>query len=270
MKKRILACLLALLPFFPAAQGIDPAGSTIVERFAPPAGFVRAEYSAGSFQAYVKALPLKKHGSPVMLFDGRKKANAVHAAVFDIPLLKEDLLQCADMIMKIRAEYLYSKKSYKDIVFTISNGMLVPFSKFADGYRIAVAGNRTSWKKGYKEGHSRENFDAWLRFIYAYAGTLSLAGDLAPVPLADISVGDVFIAGGSPGHAVMVLDLARDAAGRKAMLLGQSYMPSQEFHVLKSFNAMSPWYPVEDGILETPEWVFPENSLRRFASGTVR
>jgi hypothetical protein len=40
-------------------------------------------------------------------------------------------------------------------------------------------------------------------------------------------VGDVFIRGGSPGHAMLVVDMGEDAAGRKIYLVAQSYMPSQ-------------------------------------------
>ena len=48
------------------------------------------------------------------------------------------------------------------------------------------------------------------------------------------------------------------------MLLGQSYMPSQEFHILKSYESISPWYYIEDDILETPEWTFNKGSLVEF------
>ncbi|MCK7517950.1 MAG: DUF4846 domain-containing protein [Ignavibacteriales bacterium] len=53
--------------------------------------------------------------------------------------------------------------------------------------------------------------------------------------------------GGNPGHVVMVVDLAKDkSTGNRIMLLGQSYMPSQEFHVLKSNTDIFPWYYVRD------------------------
>jgi hypothetical protein len=48
------------------------------------------------------------------------------------------------------------------------------------------------------------------------------------------------------------------------MLIAQSYMPSQEIHILKSFEEFSPWYKVEEKELHTPEWTFPKGSLRRF------
>ena len=52
------------------------------------------------------------------------------------------------------------------------------------------------------------------------------------VKLQDIRPGDFFIQGGFPGHAVVVLDVVEDPAGRRAFALAQSYMPAQDVHVL--------------------------------------
>jgi hypothetical protein len=41
-------------------------------------------------------------------------------------------------------------------------------------------------------------------------------------------------------------------------------MPSQDMHILKSFENISPWYRIPKGNLETPEWTFSKNSLVRF------
>ncbi len=210
-------------------------------------------------------MPLKPRGSPVLLFDGSVKRNKVHAAVFDMAILDRDLIQCADAVMKVRAEYLYAGGRFDDIAFSLTNGMAVPFSRFSAGYRVAVNGNRTSWVGGRRGGTSREVFDQYLYFIYTYSGTLSLARDTASVTVGSAMPGDIFLQGGSPGHAVMVVDVAIDAAtGRKAVMLAQSYMPSQEFHVLKGPRADLPWYVLEDRELKTPEWTFPRGSLRRF------
>jgi hypothetical protein len=90
-------------------------------------------------------------------------------------------------------------------------------------------------------------------------------------PVDDISemqIGDVFIKGGFPGHAVIVVDLAEDeGSGKKVFLLAQSFTPAQEMHILKNPNdeTMSPWYPLDFGErLFTPEWTFQRNDLHRF------
>jgi hypothetical protein len=84
----------------------------------------------------------------------------------------------------------------------------------------------------------------------------------------DIQVGDVLIQGGSPGHAIIVFDVVvNQKTGQKAYLLGQSYMPAQEIHILKNLNNNNnnPWYLVEDSnIIKTPEWTFSIKDLKRF------
>ena len=88
--------------------------------------------------------------------------------------------------------------------------------------------------------------------------------------VSDISlmkIGDVFIQGGFPGHAILVVDMAVNGSGKKLFLLVQSYMPAQEIHVLNNpvDSDSSPWYKLDFGeILYTPEWTFTRNDLKRF------
>lgn len=54
---------------------------------------------------------------------------------------------------------------------------------------------------------------------------------------------------------------------KKVFLLAQSYMPAQEIQILKSPNdtKISPWYSLDFGnVLNTPEWTFTPNDLKRF------
>ena len=56
----------------------------------------------------------------------------------------------------------------------------------------------------------------------------------------------------------MVVDVAAKASGERIFLLAQSFMPTQEIHVLKNPRSeISPWYPAKvNGPLATPEWDF--------------
>jgi hypothetical protein len=167
--------------------------------------------------------------------------------------------------MKLRAEWLYASGRFDDMSFRITNGMEVPFRAYANGFWVRVKGSTTEWVEGGPKGNGRDVLETWLRFIYSYAGTLSLSRELVTADPRDIRIGDCFIQGGSPGHVVLVIDLAvEEPTGRKAMLLAQSYMPAQEIHVLKRPGSDSPWYPVGDAVLETPEWTFNRASLKRF------
>lgn len=80
----------------------------------------------------------------------------------------------------------------------------------------------------------------YMKQVFTYAGTLSLSKEMKSVSDVNrLEAGDVFIKGGSPGHAVIVLDVATNANGEKVFLLAQSYMPAQDIHVLVNTNNVS-------------------------------
>ncbi|TGK81498.1 hypothetical protein EHQ24_09300 [Leptospira noumeaensis] len=239
---------------------------SIKERFPPPNNFSRVNFPKDSFASYLQHFPLKLKGSPVYLYNGRTKSNQVHAAVLDFPLLKDDLIQCADAVMKLRAEYFYSLNEYDKIQFRISNGMEVGFSRFAKGDRVKVSGNKTSWKTGkFKKGTGRDVFEEYLRFIYSYAGTISLKSELKKKQVTDLKPGDVWIEAGSPGHVVLIVDQVTGKDGQTLFLLAQSYMPSQEMHILNSDSKYSPWFEVpKNQTFPTPEWEFPTKEIYGF------
>ncbi|ELR69610.1 hypothetical protein C900_04835 [Fulvivirga imtechensis AK7] len=248
---------------------IDPDGATILTRILVPRNFKRTTASPASFGGYLRELPLKAHNVPVKYYNGRVKENRnVYDAVVDLDIGKRDLHQCADAVMRLRAEYLYGQKKYDRIHFNFTNGFRVDYEKWRKGQRIVVDGNKTYWKASARPSDTYETFWKYLEIIFSYAGTLSLEKELQPVNLNDLEIGDVFIQGGSPGHAVIVVDVAvNENTGEKIFLLAQSYMPAQEIQILKNPNneALSPWYSENFGeVLKTPEWTFNKSTLRRF------
>lgn len=249
---------------------INPIGEDIFTRIQTPLNFERVVYKAGSFGYYLQHFSVKPAGSKVMLFDGRQKYRQdVHAAVLDIDVGKRDLQQCADAVMRLRAEYLWQAGRYQDIEFSFTNGFPAPYSRWRTGERIRVAGNKVDWVKRSGWSESYQSFRSYLNMIFAYAGTLSLDRELDRKSLDEIEAGDVFIQGGSPGHAVLVVDKAlHPTTGEMLVLLAQSYMPAQEIHVLNNFNdpTLSPWYSVQSlgDRVETPEWRFQANHLKSF------
>ena len=236
-------------------------------RIVPPQGFIRKE--ANGFGDYLRNLPLKPIGTKVKLYDGSVKAWQGGAyAVIDMEIGTSDLQQCADAVMRLRAEYLWHEKKYEDIHFNFTNGMCVDYSKWAQGYRIRVSGNNTSWYKATGEDYSYQTFRKYMNQIFMYAGTASLSRELKSVPLSDLQVGDVFIIGGHPGHAMLVVDMAEDYFGNKAILVAQSYMPAQDIHIVTNLNdnGKSPWYIINQSTKEFnfPEYHFNSSQIMRF------
>ena len=169
--------------------------------------------------------------------------------------------------MRLRAEYLWNNKRYDEIHFNFTNGFRVDYSEWMKGRRIIIKGTKAYWNNRYAPSNTYSDFWNYLEIVFSYAGTLSLSKELKPVPLNDLKIGDVFIKGGSPGHAVIVVDLATNKEGEKIFLLAQSYMPAQEIQILKNpNNPNSSWYSINEckNGLETPEWDFKKGCLKTF------
>jgi hypothetical protein len=234
-------------------QVINPEGKTLETRFNPPPGYQRKALDSNSFGAYLRQLPLKEHGAYVKYYDGQyKRPDGVYTAVVDQPISARDLQQCADAVMRLRGEYLYAQKKYEDIHFNfLSDGKPRYFLDRADAQR------------------SYKSFLKYMDYIFSYANTGSLHKELKGVSFEEMQIGDVFIVTGRPyGHAIIVVDMAENEAGKKLFMLAQSYMPAQETQILINPNdsEISPWYSSDfAGSLSTPEWRFEKGDLRRFA-----
>jgi|GEM_PF-88331 len=257
---------------YPWLEGYDPIQS-IANRIPAPPGYVRIFVKQGSFQDWLRNLPLKKGNPPVHLFNGMLKENQeAHFAVIDMDVGDRDLQQCADAIIRLRAEYLYSIGSFDSIQFKLTNGDIAEFKRWVDGYRPVVTGNEVKWVRSADKGLSYARFREYLKFVFTYAGSYSLSRGLKRVRrIEGMRIGDLFIDPGFPGHAVLVVDMAAERrTGRRIFLLAQSYMPAQEMHILKNpMNPkLSPWYELNFGEkLYTPEWTFDKTDLMRFKGG---
>lgn len=268
LKNIILPFLVAFVGQWGFAQvQVNSSGMNVCDRFDPPEGFERIPIHHESFANYLRNLPLKDHNVPVQYFDGRiKNKTDVHAAVVDLPIGRKDLHQCADAIIRLRAEYLYEAQEFDQIHFNFTNGMEVAYEEWMKGRRMVVKGNQTYWNDRSEFSNTYKDFWAYLELIFTYAGTQSLSQELLKRSWSEMQIGDVLIQGGFPGHAVLVLDMAENDSGEKVYLLGQSYMPAQEFHVLENPNSKnSPWYMLDSSpIINTPEWTFNSENLKAF------
>lgn len=247
-------------------QGEDQ--STVRTRFKVPPGFRRSEEAANSFQEFLRNLELKPEGSFVKYYDGSTKSNRdVYDAVIDLEIGDKDLHQCADAVMRLRAEYLWTQKQYEKIHFNFTNGHQVEYIEWMSGKRMNVKGNRTWWSQKAEPSNTYQDFWNYLELIFMYAGTASLEKEMRSKNIEHADIGDVLIQGGHPGHAVIIIDKAiHNRTGEATYLLAQSYMPAQEIQVLRNPNRpeISPWYTFEKTDIRTPEWRFNRTDLKEF------
>jgi Domain of unknown function (4846) len=261
-----------------------------IEAIPLPAGYSRVSANRDTFAGWLRNIGLKKCRT-VYLFNGVPKGNQrAQFAVLDISTGKTDLQQCADAVMRLRAEFLYAKNNFRNIDFYTEQRTRLNFMEWANGMRFRLKnGLLVGYTKGGADRYcaGRTCFDDYLQVVFSYCGTRSLEKQLIPVPrYRDMHIGDVLIRGGSPGHAMLVVDMAQDEQGHKIYLLAQSYMPAQDIHIVKNpyNNHLSPWYSIDEaggenggregqegkpggregtwGAIYTPEWTFYANQLR--------
>ena len=207
-------------------------------------GYTRVTARRGSFAEWLRAVPLKKDKT-VYLYNGSVKPNqSAQFAVLDISVGNKDLQQCADAVMRLRAEYLYAEKRYSDIAFMDYSG---------------------KWYK-WTGGANRPGFDNYLQTVFGWCGSASLEKQLkAATDFNQIKAGDVLVWGGFPGHAMTVVDVAQNNKGNIVYMLAQGYQPAQDIHVVVNpeNDKMSPWYEVNDAVdIITPEWRFKTGNLK--------
>lgn len=214
----------------------------VVTRFKIPAGYRQSPVIPGSFGAWLQALPLKPYGSQCLTYQGKlARTEPYTAGILDISVGKTDLQQCADAVMRLRGEYLYSQKKYQDIAFNFTSGFRCDFVHYADGYRY----NNDRWVLKAKRDYGYDNFLRYMTLVFSYAGTLSLQKELKTVQNPNsLKTGDVFIKGGSPGHCFIVMNVVENSGHHKKFLLAQSYMPAQSIQLLQ--YQQDPWFSIDE------------------------
>jgi hypothetical protein len=218
-----------------------------------PKDYQRTELDPSSFSWYLRNFPLDTADNCIYFFDGTLKPNQNnHVAVLDIDVGKQDLQQCADALMRLRGEYLYTTGEYDKICFKfLSDGKFRCYEDYA------------------ANDYSRAKFRKYMNYVFSYANTQSLNMQVYPKKIEDIRPGDFFLRvnPGSIGHAVIVMDIAfrNGQENDKIFLLAQSYMPAQSIHILKNLinPDLSPWYSTNfEASLQTPDWEFEKYELK--------
>jgi hypothetical protein len=275
-----------LLNNYTSKSFAEPGSQPVRIRIATPPGYKRIIVPDNSFGAWLRNLPLRPGCPKIFDFNGRMVQNqGNHCAVLDINIGSTDLQQCADIVIRLRAEYLFAIGCGNEIQFNFTNGDSAFWRDWRQGIRPVTRGNSTIWHKIAKPDAGYSSFRAYLDTVFMYAGTMSLSRELLPASNpAKPEIGDVYIIGGFPGHAMLVMDVAENNTGERIFLLAQGFMPAQDIHILRSDEDTSPWFRAKaEGNLEIPglqrmrmtthlrkwpafsvHWIFEYTDLKRF------
>ncbi|WP_225035037.1 DUF4846 domain-containing protein [Winogradskyella sp. SM1960] len=241
---------------------------SILTRVNVPEGYKRVVYPEGSFQEYLRHYKLKPYGSKVINYDDSEYFwQGGHIGVLEIPVPKNGLQQCADALIRVRSEYLWDNNRKDEIGFNFTSGHYCSWTKYAEGFRPKINGNKVTFHKTASANTSKENFYNYLNLIYMYSGTLSLYNELESVKAKDLKLGDMLIKGGSPGHIVMICDEIINENGDKLYLLFQGNTPAQSVHLVKNLEdaTISPWYQLkDDAVISVSNYTFSSAKFVRF------
>lgn len=226
---------------------INPAGQTLATRIKTPEGFYRDSTATG-FTAFARQLKVLPHKTKLKRYDGAEWfAQNWHAAILDFDTGKKNLQQCADCCLRLHAEYLWQDDMWNKLDYEFTSGDKLSWPDYASGTRVKERGNGVEYVLSGKADKSYENFRRYLDCVYTYAGTISvnrqfrhLRNGEEPQP------GDVIVKPGSPGHAVMLVDVCQNASGKKLYLISQGYTPAVQIHIVNntSDRSISPWFEV--------------------------
>ncbi len=210
-----------------------------------PWGYTRVE---GSCAEFMRQLPLKKRGSKVQLYTGgNARYQWLSTGVIDLPMLS-NAEQCADMAMRVRAEYLFSQGCYSDIRFRDVNGNVLQ----------------------YNGGDSRKSLESFLKNVYGVCSTFSVSRETKPRPISEVQPGDVLVyparSGKKLGHALIVIDVAR--RGKKvAIMCAEGNTPARELHIVRNPNPIkNPWFFFngDESVLWVSVFHFAKEELRHY------
>lgn len=110
------------LPSYPWPL-VNPHYQPLSARFPPSPGYTRVAAPAGTWAAWLRGLPLRPAGTPVVDEAGRIRLPASASrlgAVVDIDLRPNE--QCADIIYRLRAEWLWVQGPREAIRFRATDG----------------------------------------------------------------------------------------------------------------------------------------------------
>ena len=154
-----------------------------------------------SWAYFLQHLPQSKGN--ILDYQGRPIVNQEkHFALINYDVGTKDLQQCADALIRIRAEYLFSQKRFDEIGFHFTNGTFYSWDAWCRGCRpvFATPGGRQSFMEAaLPREKTHASLRSYLNVIYAYAGTVSLCKELQPTGKLDI--GTVIIYPATPAIA---------------------------------------------------------------------
>jgi hypothetical protein len=221
------------------------------------------KHLTNSWTYFLQHLPVVD--KPIVDYKGRAiDYQQKHVGIIPYDVGTTDLQQCADALMRLRAEFLFQQNRNQEIGFHFVNGHYYTWNDYCKGFRPTLNGREIKFISTSQSEKNHESLRKYLDIVYSYASTISLAKELKPAN--DFEIGTVVIHPGSPGHCFIIIDESRNQQGEKIYKLAEGYTPAQSIYVLRNLNeqGINPWYQLKMGVIETASYRFDNYKLVKF------
>lgn len=227
----------------------SPISTPLYQKIPAPWGYERIE-NEDEFTEWLRNMPIKPKGSAIVNFRGEKYPVrdqfffGKSAGVIDMNVLHQ-YEQCADMALRLRAEFLFGQHRQSYIKFPLGKSF-----------------------QHYRGGRSRGSLEAFLVGSYSKINTYTINRDFKKLEIEHAQPGDLIVqtssANNELGHLFMIIDQAENAFGEKKYLIGEGSTPAQSFHIMKDDYNFSAWYDLDDFLQELDKSDLGAATLRRF------
>jgi hypothetical protein len=255
-----LLFILAVTGLFPGCKDALTYNAVAIN---PDENNIAATFQKDSWQYFLQHLAVKN--APVLDYTGKPVANqAKHFVIINYDVGTADLQQCADALMRLRAEYLFAQHRYNEIGFHFCNGQFYSWTMYCEGLQPVLRNNNLNFVLTHASESTHQSLRNYLDIVYAYANTVSLCKELKAED--KFEVGTVIIIPGCPGHTCIIVDEATTLNGEKVYKLAEGYMPAQSIYILSNpFEPdISPWYHLKEGVILTSSYQFTNYQMKKF------
>jgi hypothetical protein len=185
---------------------------------------------------WLRMLPLAAEGTAVQDVNGKTTlvTSAGHAAaVIDIDMHAEE---SADALLRLHAEWRFSHGDSGRISYLSNSGRPLPFSRWMSGGRIVMKKRGWDWSPSASPVSQQTYGDLrnFLDAAYQWVDPRALAIQGRALGSDDVEPGDYFVHAGKDPTLVIVFDVAKNANGETALLLGHVAAPHQNLYVMRA------------------------------------
>ncbi len=269
MPKYLYIILFLLLLF--SINGITEAiaQSTIGTIPLPSNSYHRIKVEPASFGEWLRDLPLKEKSSPVLDYRGKifkPGTDSIVASVINWDIKNRRLEQCMDILIRLYAEYSWENNITTPLNLPLPGGYWLRWEDWKKGFRPVFKGINVQLRKKTISDSTPAAFRNYLNTIYNASHTQQFYHAYQAVDRNEVQIGDIIVKKGTKGHAIMIVDLAKNEHGDLIALIGNGDTPACQFFLL-NFRTGQPWIPLvfTKDILDLPlrrkmSW----DGLRRF------